>query len=99
MKELYEGLELEVILFSTEDIITTSETTMDTQQEPPENPDKPDEVETPEIDYSGTYEVLSTQGMIFVKPAFEADGKTVYYDVVYGQYWIPDSDGTYVPYP
>ena len=95
MKELYEGLELEVILFSTEDIITTSETTMDTQQETP----KPNEVETTEIDYTGTYEVLSTQGMIFVKPAFEVDGKTVYYDVVYGQYWIPDSGGTYVPYP
>ena len=84
MKKTYEELEMEVIRFRTEDIITTSEVMEDTH----------------EIDYTGSSEVLSEVGMIFVKPVSTTpDGKTVYINVADGTKWISDSDGTYVSYP
>ena len=94
MKKIYDELELEVIRFRTEDIITTSEVMEDTQ------PETPDADGTPEIDYTGSSEVLSEVGMIFVKPVSTTpDGKTVYINVADGTKWISDSDGTYVSYP
>ena len=87
MKKTYEELEMEVIRFRTEDIITTSDAATDADG-------------TPEIDYTGSSEVLSEAGMIFVKPVSTTpDGKTVYINVADGTHWISDSDGTYVSYP
>ena len=72
MKKTYEELEMEVIRFRTEDIITTSEAMEDTK---PENPDADG---TPEIDYTGSYEVVSEAGIFLLSRYLQTpDGKTV----------------------
>ena len=87
MKKTYEELEMEVIRFRTEDIITTSDAATDADG-------------TPEIDYTGSSEVLSEAGIFLLSRYLQTpDGKTVYINVADGTYWIPDSGGTYVSYP
>ena len=63
-------------------------------------PENPDADGTPEIDYTGSYEVLSEAGIFLLSRYLQTpDGKTVYIHVADETYWIPDSGGTYVSYP
>ena len=75
MKKTYEGLEMEVIRFSTEDIITTSEATTNNNEQTTTQQQTPTQDQTPTQELTPAQE--STGGVL---DGYTATGRTLYFE-------------------